>query len=643
MKLKNVKISNIRSFKEQVEFSPREDFNVLIGSNGSGKSNLLDIVYITLRHYFLYPYQLNKSSDGIKLMRITAPCGKIECVLPKFIGCENNTEIIISLEITRVDTNNLHQIIENKENLKDLMTTYSYNTKIPIDFLDTQIVELKEGQIFEYQIKGYECTIVSEEKIAAEYYLKYLNAFEGIFLAAKEQQIQLESPMIYISPFRAVNRIDLEICLSNSGYHEERGEIAKITSRTTSSLIKLASLFFAEKRRKFEAEPKGYEELWNHDHDVKFVTESLDKIGYKWDIKLIDSNKNVYIIQLEKDNRKFLLSEASSGEIELINFILGLITLNLQDGIIIIDEPELHLHPQWLAILRDFFMKFSKEKRNQLIISTHSATFINTTTYPFIYRIYKNSEGSSLIHQVKIRHKDETKDRLHFINATNNEKVLFSDFVLMVEGDTDEIVFKQILQDIREKENFKQNVEVMQVRGKTNYDKFKEFLHTLNIPTAFIGDIDNINQMAIGNKEIKEMLITNAERINRLVIKNPGAKDNEGLLKCLKEAIDNGNIDQLRDFYDYMISFRTKIRQDLTAEQKEKLYKFIESKHPENIFILPKGEIESYFPNGFKGKDLNKVLALTKGEEYEQWKKEEGYHDLHNIVRNILIKNKILS
>lgn len=288
-------------------------------------------------------------------------------------------------------------------------------------------------------------------------------------------------------------------------------------------------------------------------------------------------------------------------------------------------------------------MKFSKEKRNQLIISTHSATFINTTTYPFIYRIYKNSEGSSLIHQVKIRHEDETKDRLHFINATNNEKVFFSDFVLMVEGDTDEIVFKQILQDIREQENFKQNVEVMQVRGKTNYDKFKEFLQTLNIPTAFIGDIDNINQMAIGNKEIKEMLITNAERINRLVIKNPGAKDNEGLLKYLKEAIDNGNIDQLRDFYDYMISFRTKIRQDLSAEQKEKLYKFIESKHPENIFILPKGEIESYFPNGFKEKNLNKVLTLTKGEEYKQWKKEEGYRDLHDIVRNILVQNKILS
>ena len=239
MKLKNIKISNIRSFKEQVEFSPREDFNVLIGSNGSGKSNLLDIVYITLRHYFLYPYQLNKNSDGIKLMRITTPCGKIECALPKFIGCENNTEIIVSLEITKVDTDNLHQIIENKENLKDLMKTYSYNTKIPIDFLDTQTVELKEGQIVEYQINGYECTIVSEEKSAAEYYLKYLNAFEGIFLAAKEQQIQLKSPMIYISPFRAVNRIDLEICLSNSGYHEERGEIAKTTSRTTSSLIKL--------------------------------------------------------------------------------------------------------------------------------------------------------------------------------------------------------------------------------------------------------------------------------------------------------------------------------------------------------------------------------------------------------------------
>ena len=336
------------------------------------------------------------------------------------------------------------------------------------------------------------------------------------------------------------------------------------------------------------------------------------------------------------------MNEASSGEVELINFILGLITLDLQGAVIIIDEPELHLHPQWLSILRDFFMKFSKERGNQMMVVTHSPTFINSETYPYISRVFKGPDGESKIHQVIVENQEETKDRLHFINATNNEKVFFSDFVLMVEGDTDELVFKAILDDIKKETYYKPHVEVMQVHGKTNYDKFKGFLLTLQIPSAFIGDIDNINQMATGHAEIKAMLIPNAERINRLVIKNPGATDHEGLLIELRKAIDTGDTEKLESFYEHIISYRTKLRTDLTPEQEAKLGEFIEQQHENNIYILPDGEIEAYFPDGYKGKKLDKVLALIKGEAYERWKTEDGYKKLYAIVKEILVRNGIV-
>ena len=46
MHLKRLQLINFKNYAEaQVEFSAREIFNVLVGKNGSGKTNLLDAIY----------------------------------------------------------------------------------------------------------------------------------------------------------------------------------------------------------------------------------------------------------------------------------------------------------------------------------------------------------------------------------------------------------------------------------------------------------------------------------------------------------------------------------------------------------------------------------------------------------------------
>ena len=641
----SIKIKNIRSFREEVEFSPRGDFNVLIGPNGSGKSNLLDIVYITIRHFFLNSYGLAKERKNgsvvCTLTRYTEPFGKISNILSKYVGDNTPSEMKVRLQVTKADVDNLALINGHKDELISKMRGYSMNMTTPNEFLNENPVVLHENDEFEYAIQNLQLVPPADE--APKYFLHYLRVVEGLSFVATEIGISLTPLMLYISPFRGVELSSLEVILSSKSYRGERTTIAKSTSRSTSSLIQLASLFFSEKHRDLESRPEGYQRLWSQDADVRFVTDSLATIGYSWDVELVDSSKNTYIVKLRKDGRDFLLNEASSGEVELINFVLGLITLDLEGGIIIIDEPELHLHPQWLTVLRNFFQTFSNQKHNQLMVSTHSATFISSSTFPYISRVYKDARGYSKIHQVTVDNKQDNKDRLHFINATNNEKVFFSDFVIMVEGDTDEIVFRKILSDIKQQSNFRSLVEVMQVRGKTNYDKFNAFLSTLSIPSAFIGDVDNVNQIAEGRPDINEMLVTNKERLARLCIKNPGATDNEGLVDSLKEAITSGNTERLQSFYEYIVSFRTKLRTDLSEEEKEVLRQFIEGQQANNIFILPDGEIESYFPVGYKRKDLDKVLALTSGDAYRQWKATEGWQKLYDLLLKILRQNRIIT
>lgn len=645
MKLHSITIKNVKSFREQVTFIPHKEFNVLIGSNGSGKSNLMEVVYITLRHFFVYTYRwgTERAIEGLRFRidRDNNPFGVINRVLTKYSGDNSQSQLTLELEVTSFDVQNIQLIKQNLELLRAECSNYYSLDGYIRNFLEANHLELYEGEHFTYSIIDNKFQQVNDER--QKYFLLYLQSIEGLNFLAQKLRVFLHPVILYISPFRGVSNVSLEQSLADRTSKDEQTEVMKSTSRSTSSLITLATLYFAEKRRKLEYESGDTNAKWLADKEVRFVSDSLGKLGYTWDMDLLDPNRNTYTIRLKKDGNNFLLNQASSGEVELINFILGMITLGLKGGIIIVDEPELHLHPKWIAFLRGFFMQYAFTEKNQLMVVTHSSTFINSSTYPYISRVYRNEHGSSSLHQVVDENTEETKERLHFINATNNEKVFFSDFVVMVEGDTDEIVFKQILELIKKETGFKPNVEVMQVRGKTNYEKFNQFLKTLQIESCFIGDLDNVAQMATGNDAIKHMLMTNEKRVERLVIKNPGSKDNIHLVKLLEESIYSGDLEELKGFYEYMISFRQKLRLDLSAEEHQVLDGFITSLYDQNIFLLRKGEIEAYFPDGYKGKDLDKVLALTQGSDFEQWKKEDGYNALKALLINILQRNRIIN
>src|SRR5207247_1652919 len=60
----------------------------------------------------------------------------------------------------------------------------------------------------------------------------------------------------------------------------------------------------------------------------------------------------------------------SSGQLELFALFGSLLRLNFEEGVLVIDEPELHLDPQWHAVmLRAIRQALPKV---QLIVATHS-------------------------------------------------------------------------------------------------------------------------------------------------------------------------------------------------------------------------------------------------------------------------------
>jgi len=79
----------------------------------------------------------------------------------------------------------------------------------------------------------------------------------------------------------------------------------------------------------------------------------------------------------------------SDGEKQLYGLIIALMILEPSHSIILIDEPELALHPAWQQVIMSVYAKIGKN--NQFIVATHSPQIIARTPINNLILLRKNS------------------------------------------------------------------------------------------------------------------------------------------------------------------------------------------------------------------------------------------------------------
>lgn len=642
MKVRSLEIKNVKSFKETTVLLFDKKFNILVGPNGGGKSNLLDVLNIVLRNFFLITYKIVSRVDGsiyYEDIQQHTPFQQINKVLEKFIGDPSDSYIELKLEIENQDIKNIINLKENTENLRTVLSSYTGHWSNFVDEIEQwDLSSLPPDQELKFIIRNNLVEGLSGGTPEYIFY-RFLYLFQIFLIASKKiSGMKLSPRYVYFSPYRGETQLNLQANLSGENYYDLLATYSSTTSKTSTSLIKLSSLYFAEKRRSYEnlALSQGYQSQWIDDDEVKLVTKYLNRLGYSWDLELKDANKNIYEITLSKEGRTFDLTQASSGEKEILNFLLGIFAFNIKDGLVIVDEPEVHLHPRWQSILIDLFFDLANTTGNQFILSTHSAVFISQRTISNIVRVYKSNDISTIA-TISRGNAQSTKDLLHIINSHNNEKIFFADKVVLVEGVTDRLFFEKLI-------NFYQSlfsetpevIEVLEVYGKANLEKYRRFLEKISVPNFIIADSDYLQN--VGNEDVKNLFIVDHLKIDQQVIKDKKSIDGQTLSQQLEKSINNGDLESLKSLYEYIKSRKKKLKDNLTPEESSLIEEFLNHKETERIFILRNGEIEDYLPDCHK--TLEGLIDLLKDKDYLKSLLEQGYveqrQELTKIIFSIL-------
>ena len=92
--------------------------------------------------------------------------------------------------------------------------------------------------------------------------------------------------------------------------------------------------------------------------------------------------------------------------------------------------------------------------------------------------------------------RESEKDLFLIINAFNSAKMFFADKIILVEGDVDNMIYSSILRKMQAEiqMNKTETIEIIDVRGKNNFERFREFLSKWSIASYRIADKDYASQ-----------------------------------------------------------------------------------------------------------------------------------------------------
>jgi len=194
--------------------------------------------------------------------------------------------------------------------------------------------------------------------------------------------------------------------------------------------------------------------------------------------------------------------------------------------ILLIDEPEINLHPSIIKAARKAIYALADIEGWQIICTTHSPIFIDLTQdHTTLIKVSNDQKNVFYFQTDRAKFSDDEKDNLKMLNRccpTVNEFFFYPNSIL-VEGDTEYLAYQYII----EKSGLEAQYCVINCRGKANIPTFIKIFDQFNANAIAVHDLDTkLNKVGKANAmwSINLKIRTLADEANgrvQTVVHNP--------------------------------------------------------------------------------------------------------------------------
>lgn len=408
-KLDNIKLFGFKRFKEITVSFSKSNLTILVGNNGSGKTTILSSLAKSLRWFVSNIEKQDKPGYYIKQLEInnepTIEYASIITTLQMTPHTTFDIELSESKDINKVKRNNrvidfkllssLFRYANDKNKDLNLPIIVFYPTIRSITDIGTsrEISDIADHYNWE-KIDGYKDGL--DKPINIDIFLGWFKRFDDIKNQISSEDVEKENE---IKKLEAELNSDIVIQLEKH-------------LKTTGEENKFLSDFKKAREKRLKELLIKVNKPNNRSRDVlKHVINALSIMMPQFKNIRIERITGVRML-LEKDGITLNVSQLSEGE-QVLMALVGdiarrMVMLNPArerplegQGIILIDEIDLHLHPEWQQLviprLQSVFCNI------QFIITTHSPQVLTTVPVKSIRKLSSeiDSETGEIINKVE--------------------------------------------------------------------------------------------------------------------------------------------------------------------------------------------------------------------------------------------------
>ena len=436
MKITKVRIENFKSI-ESMEIPFDKNGNsftkIFVGVNESGKSNILEALsyFDAPEKEVSFDHFCNQKLEESNLCKLIFSLDfedEEEKASREYVKnlIQDEFEFVFSIS-------NIEKVVYLKKGSTKFKTEYNYN--VNLGEKDLFISEQSDG------------TFYIEKKIIADSRDTALNEdnFDDYFYDAMSEYIEMHEPLVSVwkpSKKYLLYDADLNSFKEDIETNKPLYNIFKLSGYSDRNSIKEAIEKISDARFKSRMESKlndsindYLEKVWKHNIDLLI---EIDATG-KFSLLIRDKGD-------ENKHDRFSITDRSQGAQQFLSIILSLSleteNHDRKNELILIDEPEVHLHPSGIRDLSRELLKIGQE--NYVFLATHSPFMIDKNHKDRHFIVKKNNKAITELKRIKESDNIIDDEVLRDAFGIDVYKDLLNPHSILVEGASDKIILQKV-------------------------------------------------------------------------------------------------------------------------------------------------------------------------------------------------------